>query len=88
MMGVEIFPIYRRHIMEEVVRILGERFEVEVGGDTLLSDLVQDSLLLVETLFEVEKEFGVRLTESDVLGLETVGDLARAVEAAQIKMGS
>lgn len=58
---------------------VSDRFGVEVLDGTLLSEVVQDSMSRVEMLFELEGLAGVRLSESEVLDLETVGDLVRAL---------
>lgn len=57
-----------------------DRFGLEVVEGTPLVDVVEDSLARVEMLFELEGKFGVRLSEDDVLGLETVGDICSKVE--------
>jgi acyl carrier protein len=65
--------------MDVLVRgFILERFGMEVLEGTLLSEVVQDSVSRVEMLFELEGLAGVRLSESEVLDLETVGDLVRA----------
>lgn len=57
-----------------------DRFGLEVVEGTPLVDFVEDSVDRVEMLFELEGRFGVRLSEDDVLGLETVGDICLVVE--------
>lgn len=72
--------------MEEYVRaFILERFKVHVVGSTPISEVVQDSMDRVEMLFELERGLGVRLSEEDVLGVDTVGDL---VEAFRLRGGS
>lgn len=63
----------------DVKGFISDRFGVEVSDGTLLVELVQDSMERVEVLFELERRAGVRLSEQDVLELETVGDLVKAL---------
>jgi acyl carrier protein len=46
---------------------------------TPLADLHIDSLAFVDFLFKVEEEFGVRVPDSSVTDMKTVGDLERAI---------
>lgn len=63
----------------DVKGFISDRFGVEVSDGTSLAELVQDSMERVEVLFELERLAGVRLSEQDVLELETVGDLVKAL---------
>lgn len=58
-----------------------DKFKLEAVRSTPLSDFVEDSIDRVEMLFELEELFGVRLSEDDILGLETVGDVCVKVRA-------
>ena len=46
---------------------------------TPLTELHIDSLAFVDFLFKVEEEFGVRVPDSGVSGLRTIGDLERSI---------
>ena len=70
-------------VLSSVLGFFSDRFG-EVGLDTPLSSVVQDSIERVEMLFELERGFGVRLSESEVLDLETVGDV---VSLLRTKLG-
>lgn len=60
-----------------------DRFKVEVGEGAEIASFVQDSIDRVEMLMELEIMFGVKLSESDVLGIETVGDLVRVLNSGR-----
>lgn len=60
-----------------MVRLPEARISAEL---TLRGDLPFDSLQLYELAAELEDEFGLpELTEEDVAGIETVGDVERRV---------
>ncbi|HEX5735317.1 MAG TPA: acyl carrier protein [Blastocatellia bacterium] len=48
--------------------------------DALLTDLVSQSLLLVEMVIELQEEYSVRLVQDDLKDVKTVGDLTRLIE--------
>ena len=43
--------------------------------DMLLSDLVSESFVLIETVIELQETFGIRLIQDDMRHIRTVGDL-------------
>jgi acyl carrier protein len=49
--------------------------EARVPDDAVLTDIVSDSFRLVETFIELQEEFGLRLTQEDLRGVQTVGQL-------------
>jgi len=57
------------------------------AGDDLTLDLGLDSLLLVQLLELLEKEFGVRIVEGEISDIRTIGDiLVRLPESAGIDL--
>ena len=53
----------------------------KLQDDTVLTDLVTQSLLLIEMVIELQEEFGVRLVQDDLKNVRTVGDLTRLIES-------
>jgi len=49
--------------------------EARVPDDARLTDIVPDSFMLVETFIELQEEFSLRLTQQDLMGVQTVGEL-------------
>jgi acyl carrier protein len=45
-----------------------------------LTDLVAESLLLVEMVIEMQEQLGVRLVQEDLKDIQTVGELTRLFE--------
>lgn len=73
-------------IFEKLTELLGEQFSV--GPDTISmdtafeDDLGADSLDIVELSMALEEEFGVEeMTEEEIAGIKTVGDLVRYLQA-------
>ena len=52
----------------------------KLKDDAVLTDLVTQSLLLVEMVIELQEEFSVRLVQDDLKDVKTVGDLTRLIE--------
>ncbi len=66
-----------RGLARTIAAIVGKQ-ESDLSGATELSDVGADSLMLVEIFVFVEKEYGIKLLESDVSGddLKSIGSLA------------
>lgn len=47
----------------------------------IVKDLHADSLDLVETLMNIEDEWGITIADSDVADIETVGDVVKLIES-------
>jgi acyl carrier protein len=70
-------------LVETIVRLRPEMAAAAPPGpDTTLADLGLDSLDTIRLVSQVEERFRVQLDEEGLLAAETVGDLARLVEAA------
>jgi acyl carrier protein len=52
----------------------------KLQDDAVLTDLVSQSLLLIEMVIELQEEFAVRLVQEDLKDVKTVGDLTRLIE--------
>jgi acyl carrier protein len=52
-----------------------------------LDSLGIDSLSFIEFMFKVEEEFGVSVSDEDLRGIKTLGDLERHVAAALAAAG-
>ena len=53
----------------------------KLQDDAVLTDLVTQSLLLIEMVIELQEEFNVRLVQDDLKNVRTVGDLTRLIES-------
>lgn len=63
--------------LDKIREILSEQLSVDaesINTDTTIEDLGADSLDLVEAVMNIEEEFGVRIDDSDIENLKTVGD--------------
>ena len=74
-------------VFERVRDIVSEQFDLDpenVTEDTdFLSELDADSLDVVELAMSVEESFGIpQISEDEIRGIQTVGDLVAYVEKA------
>lgn len=70
--------------IERVVRGLLANDDVVLTNDTRAADVPGwDSLMNINIVFGVEEEFGIRFSDDDLAGLNTVGELADRVERLQ-----
>jgi len=67
-------------ILERIADKLGVP-ESRVGPDVELADLVSDSYRLVEMAIDLQDDYDVIFSQSDLAGVTTVGDLAELVRS-------
>ena len=67
-------------IEERIKEIILEQLGISVTKETLLSDIAEDSLSKVDLLFQIEQELDKSIPQDEVLDLETVGDLVKAID--------
>jgi acyl carrier protein len=51
-----------------------------IDDQSMLTEVVAESLLLVEMVIEMQEQLGVRLVQADLKDVKTVGDLTRLFE--------
>lgn len=52
----------------------------EVTDATTLDAFGVDSLVMIDLIFDLEQEFGLKLSASDLMSMKTVGDLVAHIE--------
>ena len=82
---------------DEIRRMLAEAFEAgkeeEVNPDTISDDvklregLGVDSLEMMEVVFEIEERLRIEIQETDLEGVETVGDVIALCERKLAEKG-
>lgn len=66
--------------MEEIIfKIISEKFKINPNSETSISSLAEDSFGKVELLFEIEERLKIRIPESDIMEVETVGELVQII---------
>lgn len=64
----------REQVRGKIAEVLGLA-PGEIADDAVLTDLVTSSFVLVETVIELQEEFGVRFQQADLASVVTVGEL-------------
>ena len=71
-------------VFEKIREILASQFDTEEESITMDTDLIDefgaDSLDVVEVMTSIESEFDIVVTDENVHGVKTVGDIVSIVE--------
>ena len=69
---------------EKISALMAEQLGIDKASITpeseIIKDLGADSLDVVEMLLDLEKEYGVEITDEQAADLKTVGDIVNLVE--------
>lgn len=74
--------------LELLQRIIADRFYIEDYGeikpeDNFENDLMADWLGMIELIEDVEYEFGIHISDTDIDSIQTVKDLMECIERAK-----
>ena len=67
-----------REILVEQLGVSEDRITMEAN---IVEDLEADSLSVMQTIMELEEEFGLTVEDEDVNNLRTVGDIVKYCES-------
>ena len=67
-----------KKILVEQLGVAEERVTMEAN---IVEDLEADSLSVMQTIMELEEEFGLTVEDEDVNNLRTVGDIVKYCES-------
>ena len=67
-------------VAEEIKKLVSESAGEDVALDADFSNLKIDSLDFVDLIQQVEQRFNIRISDEEVSGINTVGDLVSLVE--------
>ena len=72
-------PLTRDEVAARVIPILAEAAGMHPGdlreSQSLVDDLMYDSLTTIETVMELEEEFDINMPDEAAQGMRTVGDV-------------
>jgi acyl carrier protein len=76
----------RSEILKRLVAVITESTSVPVDAGsvteaTSLEYFSVDSLRLIDLIFDIEQEFGVKLAAEELTGMRTMGDLVSHLES-------
>lgn len=60
---------------ERVIKLVSNFLGANVTKESTFIDLFVDSLDLIEIVVDLEKEFGVHITDSEIYEWQTIGDI-------------
>ncbi len=61
-------------IKQRMAELLGQKLDV-LDDDAALAEVVSSSFLLIETIIELQEDFGVLFSQEEFAGITTVGQL-------------
>lgn len=71
-------------VKERIINLLSDKLgydKTEIKEENnFVMDLGADSLDMVEIIMGIEQEFGLKIEDEEITGIETVGDLIKKVE--------
>lgn len=75
----------RPEILQRLVAVIAESSSAPLDASTIteatsLESFGVDSLILIDLIFDIEQEFGVKLAAEQLTGLRTMGELVSHLE--------
>jgi len=75
---------------DRLIRVLNDSMPHAMDPKTVtpatpLNSFGVDSLVLIDLIFDLEQEFGVKLSAEDLMNMRTVGDLTAFMDAREGK---
>lgn len=75
-------------VKERIINLLSDKLgydKTEIKEENnFVMDLGADSLDMVEIIMGIEQEFGLKIEDEEITGIETVGDLIKKVETLRL----
>ncbi len=75
-------------VKERIINLLSDKLGYDATEikeeNNFVIDLGADSLDMVEIIMGIEQEFGLKIEDDEINGIETVGDLIKKVETLRL----
>lgn len=68
------------NIKDLVISRIQKHTKTQVHMDSLLKELKIDSLTLAELVFELEEELKIRVSDDELINLQSIGDVVALIE--------
>ncbi|VEU61111.1 acyl carrier protein [Mycoplasmopsis bovigenitalium] len=68
------------NIKDLVISRIQKYTKTQVNMDSLLKELKIDSLTLAELVFELEEELKIRVSDDELINLQSIGDVVALIE--------
>ncbi|MGI5899196.1 MAG: acyl carrier protein [Christensenellales bacterium] len=72
-------------MFEKIAEIIADQLGIDSGDVTLESNLTEDlkadSIDIVALIMDLESEYGIEISDDELLKLKTVGDVVTFIEA-------
>ncbi len=66
-------------IFEEIKKLIKERFSKDVEMDTVLNETGIDSLSLLDLVVDAEGQYGIQITDEELISMKTIKDIVEAI---------
>lgn len=71
-------------MFEKIAALIAEQLYIEVDDvkedSSFMGDLGADSLDVVQMLISMEREFGVKFADDEIVSIKTIGDAVKMIE--------
>ncbi len=67
-------------IFEEIRKLVKDRFKKDIEMDTILSETGIDSLSLLDLVVDAESQYGIMISDDELIKIKTVSDIVQAIE--------
>ena len=74
-------------MFEKICELLADKFDADASTMTMdtsiKDDLNADSLDVVELMMDLEEQFGITISDEEVMKLSTIGDIVKYIDEHQ-----
>jgi acyl carrier protein len=68
-------------ISQRVIEIIADITGQDVSEESSLDEIAVDSADVILAVVELEEEYDISITDDEIMGFETVGDIVKSIRA-------